>query len=93
MFENPNQEMYNHRNQTINSWGKDSTGQVKYTFDKYGFRNHNNYEVMPECVFFGCSLFSFAAFSAGKPKASQPVGCNTLYPFINLKRAITSPIV
>ena len=56
MFENPNQEMYDHRNQTIDSWGKDSTGQVKYTFDKYGFRNHNNYEVMPECVFFGCSL-------------------------------------
>ena len=40
MFENPNQEMYDHRNQTIDSWGNDSTGQVEYTFDKYGFRNH-----------------------------------------------------
>ena len=29
---------------------------------------------------FGCTLFAIAAFSAGMPKASQPIGCSTLCP-------------
>ena len=28
----------------------------------------------------GGTLFSIAAFSAGRPKASQPMGCSTLNP-------------
>ncbi len=28
----------------------------------------------------GCEFFLIAAFSAGSPKASQPMGCRTLYP-------------
>ena len=56
MFENPNREMYNNRNLTVDSWGKDSTGLIKYTFDKFGFRNHNNYAITPKYVFFGCSV-------------------------------------
>ena len=41
----------------------------------------------------GSKLFNFAAFSAGMPNESQPMGCNTLNPCIVLYRAITSPIV
>ena len=33
-----------------------------------------------------------AAFSAGNPNESQPIGCKTLYPRIFLYRATTSPI-
>ncbi|GIV00633.1 MAG: hypothetical protein KatS3mg014_2248 [Actinomycetota bacterium] len=32
-----------------------------------------------------------AAFSAGRPNASQPIGCRTLYPRIAAYRATTSP--
>ena len=41
----------------------------------------------------GWTFFSMAAFSAGRPKASQPMGCSTLKPRARLKRAITSPSV
>ena len=34
-----------------------------------------------------------AAFSAGSPKASQPMGWSTLKPRIRLYRATTSPMV
>jgi glutamine amidotransferase PdxT len=34
-----------------------------------------------------------AAVSAGRPKASQPIGCSTRYPRARRNRAITSPIV
>ena len=42
---------------------------------------------------FGYKLFSFAAFSAGKPNESHPIGCKTLKPFIILYLDKTSPIV
>ena len=32
----------------------------------------------------GCTPLSIAAFSAGSPKASQPIGCSTLKPRIHL---------
>tara|TARA_R110002153_G_scaffold213579_1_gene366108 strand:+ start:436 stop:951 length:516 start_codon:yes stop_codon:yes gene_type:complete len=56
MFENPNPYMYEARNSTVDSWGKDLTCSIKYKFDQYGFRNFNNYEKKPDLVFFGCSL-------------------------------------
>ena len=34
-----------------------------------------------------------AAFSAGRPKASQPKGCSTLKPRTRFVRAITSPMM
>ena len=42
---------------------------------------------------FGDVLFSIAAFSAGSPKASHPIGCMTLNPCALLYLAITSPNV
>ena len=38
-------------------------------------------------------LRSIAAFSAGRPNASQPIGCSTLNPLARMKRASTSPSV
>ena len=32
----------------------------------------------------GFKLFILAAFSAGRPKASHPIGCNTFIPFMFL---------
>jgi hypothetical protein len=43
--------------------------------------------------FAGGTPFAIAAFSAGKPKASQPMGCRTLCPLLRMNREITSPIV
>jgi len=39
---------------------------------------------------FGWMLCWMAAFSAGNPKASKPMGKSTLYPFMRLKRARAS---
>ena len=39
----------------------------------------------------GLSPRLIAAFSAGSPKASQPMGCMTLKPFCTQYRAMTSP--
>ena len=41
----------------------------------------------------GCVPFLIAAFSAGRPNASQPNGCSTLKPRIRFMRATTSPIM
>jgi|GEM_PF-2374186 len=41
----------------------------------------------------GGTPFAIAAFSAGRPKASQPIGCMTLQPRMCMKRVSTSPIV
>ena len=41
----------------------------------------------------GWTFFSIAAFSAGIPNASQPIGWSTSKPCIRRKRASTSPIV
>ena len=43
--------------------------------------------------FAGGTPFAMAAFSAGKPKASQPMGCSTFLPFMRMNRDSTSPMV
>ena len=43
--------------------------------------------------FSGWVPFLIAAFSAGRPNASQPNGCSTLKPRIRFMRATTSPIM
>ena len=43
--------------------------------------------------FAGAVRFLIAAFSAGRPKASQPIGCSTLWPVMRLWRLMTSPMV
>jgi hypothetical protein len=40
----------------------------------------------------GGVLFFSAAFSAGRPKESQPMGCSTFEPRIHMKRASASPM-
>ena len=41
----------------------------------------------------GCVPVLIAAFSAGRPNASQPKGCSTLKPRIRFVRAMTSPMM
>jgi hypothetical protein len=41
---------------TVDSFGKDTTGKVLYTFNKQGFRSQIDYVTSPSVAFFGCSL-------------------------------------
>jgi hypothetical protein len=41
---------------TVDSFGKDTTGKVLYTFNKQGFRSQFDYVTSPGVAFFGCSL-------------------------------------
>jgi hypothetical protein len=41
----------------------------------------------------GGTPLAMAAFSAGRPKASHPMGCSTFFPFMRMKRDSTSPMV
>jgi hypothetical protein len=104
MFKNPNEPMYNNRNQTVNSFGKDNTGLIKYTFDRFGFRDNNNYEIYPEYVFFGVSLLfgigvdSKKTFSskfncwnfglAGRYTEQQIIECYELFKKLQVKTKI-----
>jgi hypothetical protein len=49
--------------------------------------------MLSQVHFAGATPFFIAAFSAGRPKASQPIGIRTLCPFIRRCRYITSLIV
>ena len=41
---------------TVDTFGKDTTGKVLYTFNKQGFRSQIDYVTSPSVAFFGCSL-------------------------------------
>ena len=41
---------------TVDTFGKDTTGKVLYTFNKQGFRSQFDYVTSPSVAFFGCSL-------------------------------------
>ena len=49
------QEMYNLRNQTLNKFGKDQTGQITYQFNSQGWRNSYEHNFVPQYAFFGNS--------------------------------------
>ena len=42
--------------QTLNTFGLDKTGLIKYTLNKQGFRSPCDFDSPPEYAFFGCSL-------------------------------------
>ena len=41
---------------TVDTFGKDTTGRILYTFNKQGFRSQIDYVISPSVAFFGCSL-------------------------------------
>lgn len=43
---------------SVNRYGLDNTQKIVYTFDRYGFREGNNYQLRPKYVFFGASLLA-----------------------------------
>ena len=46
--------------------------------------------MLPSVQSLGCVPRAIAAFSAGSPKASKPIGNSTLAPFMRRKRAMVS---
>jgi hypothetical protein len=50
-------------NQTLTQFGKDTTGEVTYTFNQQGFRSDQDFNFVPDYAFFGCSL----VFGIGVP--------------------------
>jgi hypothetical protein len=48
--------MIQHIGQTIDQFGKDNTGIIKYQFNQQGFRSPMDFNFVPEYVFFGNSL-------------------------------------
>lgn len=47
---------WQHRGQTVRSWGKDSTGLIEYKINDQGFRSPHNYDTIPNYAFFGNSI-------------------------------------
>jgi len=48
--------MQQYQGQTIDKFGNDTTGKIKYCFNQQGFRHRDNYTTAPSIAFFGCSL-------------------------------------
>lgn len=48
--------MSQYRGQQVDKFGKDTSGQIQYTFNQQGFRHHADYNASPSVAFFGCSL-------------------------------------
>ncbi len=71
--------------------GRDLARPVERQADRLQLRAHRGDVVVGPVARDG-ALLCIAAFSAGRPKASQPIGCSTLKPLARLKRAMTSPI-
>ena len=55
LFNNSNKPLYDLRGQTVSTWGKDTTGSVKYTINNQGFRSSIDYAWSPKYAFFGSS--------------------------------------
>lgn len=49
-------DMYNLRGQTVDKFGLDHTGCIKYRFNQQGFRSNLNFDATPKHALFGCSL-------------------------------------
>lgn len=47
---------WNLRGQTVDRWGKDQTGLIKYQINKQGFRHTNDYTWKPSIAIFGNSV-------------------------------------
>lgn len=56
MIENCFLPAWQHRGQTVKTWGKDSTGLIDYQFNQQGFRSPVAYESSPRWAFFGNSV-------------------------------------
>jgi hypothetical protein len=55
MLYNTNKLLYQIRGQTVDKWGKDQTGAIKYKINNYGFRSSKEYDWVPDYAFFGSS--------------------------------------
>lgn len=49
-------DMWKHRGNTVDAFGKDQTHTITYTFNQQGFRSKQDYNWTPKVALFGCSL-------------------------------------
>ena len=68
--------MQQYRNQQLDQFGKDTTGQVQYTFNQQGFRSQVDYNTSPSVAFFGCSLVFGIGVSQDKITTSYFANCH-----------------
>lgn len=54
MFNAPDKSMWHYREQTLDKYSYDRSGQIEYSFNSNGFRD-SEFTFDPEYVFFGCS--------------------------------------
>ena len=71
--------------------GRDLAAPIERQPHRLELLLHRRDVVVGPCL--GWTLRSTAAFSAGRPKASQPIGCSTSKPIARFTRATTSPMV
>lgn len=62
--------MYNLRGQTVDKFGRDHTGCVQYQFNHQGFRSNIEFDSVPQCALFGCSLVFGIGVDVGSTTAS-----------------------
>jgi hypothetical protein len=83
-LKNPVILMWNQRGKTVTSFGKDTTGKIKYSFNDLGFRSSKIFDFVPDYAFFGCSFVLGIGVEeektfASKFKNSQNYGVGSLY--------------
>lgn len=64
LVDNCYQLAWQHRGQTVYTWGKDQTGLVEYRFNQQGYRHSQNYNWPAQWAFFGNSI----VFGVGVPE-------------------------
>jgi len=57
--------------QTVDCFGRDTTGSVQYTFNSQGFRSSYEFDSVPVYAFFGCSLVFGIGVDQRKIASSQ----------------------
>jgi hypothetical protein len=55
-FDNCYEPAWQHRGQTVRTWGKDNTGLIEYRFNSQGYRHAQTYNWPAEWAFFGNSI-------------------------------------
>jgi hypothetical protein len=68
---NPVPKMYSLRGQTVDQFGRDSTGLVHYQFNQQGFRSNQNFDFVPDWAFFGSSFVAGIGVPIEKTFASK----------------------
>lgn len=78
MIQNCYEPAWQCRGQTVQKWGKDSTGLIEYQFNQQGFRSCVDYDFSPDYAFFGNSIVFGVGVELSQTLVSQ-FGCSQNY--------------